>query len=130
MKGEAWVTATVRAVISRWLVSLLLVPGSGEIHLDRSTWELLDQASSPASDKISPAPRKVRFDGVQMPAYRFVFCVDHGVALPWHQVVRHRCHNRLCINPAHLQQGDRRDNKHDDWTRAAYGLDLLGLRRG
>jgi len=76
------------------------------------------------------APRKVRFDGVQMPAYRFVFCVDHGVALPWHQVVRHRCHNRLCINPRHFQQGDRRDNKHDDWTRAAYGLDLLGLRRG
>ena len=29
----------------------------------------------------------------------------------------------------HLTRGDRRDNKHDDWTRAAYGVDHTLLPR-
>jgi hypothetical protein len=75
-------------------------------------------------------PSKVRFRGGQMEAYRFIFCIANRVALPWTVVVRHRCHNRLCINPAHLVEGDRRDNKHDDWARAAYGVDFALLPRG
>ena len=74
-------------------------------------------------------PRKVRFRGVQLEAYRFIYCVAEGVALPWSIVVRHRCHNRTCINPHHLSRGNRRDNKHDDWTRAAYGVDHALLPR-
>jgi hypothetical protein len=74
--------------------------------------------------------RKVRFHGHQLEAYRFVYCVANRVALPWRVVVRHRCHNRTCINPHHLTQGDRRDNKRDDWARAAYGVDHALLPRG
>ena len=74
-------------------------------------------------------PRKVRFRGVQLEVYRFIYCVAEGVALPWSIVVHHRCHNRTCINPHHLTRGDRRDNKHDDWTRAAYGVDHALLPR-
>jgi homing endonuclease-like protein len=68
-------------------------------------------------------PRKVRLRGRQMSAYRLIYCVANDVALSWHEVVRHRCHNRRCINPDHLVTGDRRDNKHDDWDAAANGVD-------
>ncbi len=37
--------------------------------------------------------------------------------------------NRTCINPHHLTRGDRRDNKHDDWARLAYGVNYALLPR-
>ena len=70
-------------------------------------------------------PRKLRFRGRQMEVYRFVYCLSEGIALPYHVVVRHRC----CINPAHLTKGSRRDNKHDDWAAAAYGVNHALLPR-
>ncbi len=78
---------------------------------------------------LTREPRKVRFRGVQQEAYRFIYCVANRVALPWRIVVRHRCHNRTCINPHHLTRGDRRDNKHDDWARLAYGVNYALLPR-
>jgi hypothetical protein len=75
-------------------------------------------------------PRKVRINGVQIPAYRFIYCERNKIALPWDQVVRHRCANRTCINHRHLEVGDRRDNKHDDWEHWAYGIDPRFLPRG
>ena len=39
------------------------------------------------------------------------------------RVVRHRCHNRLCVNPRHLEIGSQADNKRDDWEHWAYGVD-------
>jgi hypothetical protein len=38
------------------------------------------------------------------------------------EVVRHRCHNPLCINPDHLMLRSRADNKRDDWEAGAYGV--------
>ena len=72
-------------------------------------------------------PRKVRFLGEQDKAYRFVFCVLNRVALGSHQVVRHRCHNRLCLNPEHLLLGDRRENWHDELERRANGAGIAYL---
>ena len=43
------------------------------------------------------------------------------------QVVRHRCHNRRCINPQHLTIGDRRDNLEDELGRRANGVDWAML---
>jgi len=40
------------------------------------------------------------------------------------EVVRHRCHNRRCVNPDHLQIGSRAANKHDDWEFWTNGIDL------
>ena len=45
-----------------------------------------------------------------------LFCLLSGI--------RHRCHNRLCINPEHLTIGNRADNKRDDWEYLANGVDF------
>ncbi len=68
-------------------------------------------------------PRKLRFREHQDRAYRFVYCVTHRLAATRDQVIRHRCHNRRCINPRHLTIGDRRDNLQDERDRQANGVD-------
>ena len=68
-------------------------------------------------------PRKVRFNGHQWEAYRFIHCVLNEEIAARDHVIRHRCHNRLCINPAHLEIGSQADNKRDDWAHWAYGTD-------
>lgn len=37
--------------------------------------------------------------------------------IPNGKVVRHKCHNRLCCNPNHLQLGTQADNVADMWVR-------------
>lgn len=39
--------------------------------------------------------------------------------LPEDKVVRHKCHNRSCCNPAHLELGSAADNVADMWARPA-----------
>lgn len=80
-----------------------------------------DENGCLVSDTVTP--RKVRFRGHQYEVYRFVYCVLNEVIASRRDVVRHRCHNRLCVNPEHLILGTQADNKHDDWDYAAYGVD-------
>ena len=69
------------------------------------------------------AIRKVRFPGEQYAAYRFVYSVLNEATPSFEDVIRHRCHNRRCINPDHLDIGSRADNKRDDWDYWANGVD-------
>jgi len=69
-------------------------------------------------------PRKLRFHGRQIDAYRFIYCIRNGEIASRDHFIRHRCHNRRCINPRHLQIGSAADNKHDDWEHWAYGTDF------
>ena len=73
------------------------------------------------------APRKTRFRGHQLPAYRFIYCVLERAVIGGDEVVRHRCHNRLCVNPEHLVVGSKADNKRDDWDYWANGVDYALL---
>jgi hypothetical protein len=41
--------------------------------------------------------------------HRYVYCLVYGKPDKGN-VVRHKCHNRLCCNPIHLEQGTHRDN--------------------
>jgi len=67
--------------------------------------------------------RKVRFGEHQWEAYRLIYCVLNREIASRDRVVRHRCHNRLCVNPDHLEIGSQADNKRDDWEYSAYGID-------
>jgi HNH endonuclease len=69
-------------------------------------------------------PRKVRFLGRQLPAYRFIFCVLNEVVAGYDDVVRHRCNNRRCINPEHLEIGSRGENLQDERDFSANGVDF------
>ena len=69
-------------------------------------------------------PRKVRFEGGQDRAYRFLFYVLNQQVPYEEEVVRHLCHNCRCLNPEHLTIGERGDNRHDDRLREAYGVDF------
>jgi hypothetical protein len=93
----------------------------------RRALSLLDDCTEDANGCIitpTTAPRKVKFRGRQVTAYRFIHCVlTHSIASEDH-VVRHRCHNRLCVNPDHLELGSQVDNKREDWERWAGGVDL------
>jgi hypothetical protein len=75
-------------------------------------------------ETATQAIRKVRFNGEQYAAYRFIYCVLNDVTPSFEEVVRHRCQNRRCINPAHLELGSRADNKRDDWDYWANGVDF------
>jgi hypothetical protein len=68
-------------------------------------------------------PRKVRFRGQQDRAYRFVYSVVNEYAAARHEVVRHRCNNRVCVNPDHLTIGNRADNLRDHRGFRANGVD-------
>jgi hypothetical protein len=69
-------------------------------------------------------PRKVRFMGRQLPAYRFIFCILNEVKAGYDDVVRHRCNNRRCINPEHLELGSRGENLQDERDFSANGVDF------
>jgi hypothetical protein len=66
---------------------------------------------------------KTQMRGRQWPSYRFILSVLEGASMPEAIVVRHRCHNGLCINPEHLQFETQADNKRDDVARWANGMD-------
>jgi hypothetical protein len=68
--------------------------------------------------------RRVRFSGRQMAAYRFIFCILNEVVAGYDDVVRHRCDNRRCINPNHLEFGSRGENLQDERDFDANGVDF------
>lgn len=68
--------------------------------------------------------KKARFRGRQVPAYRFIFCVLTRTVASYDDVVRHRCNNRRCVNPQHLEIGSRGDNLQDERDFAANGVDF------
>jgi hypothetical protein len=65
----------------------------------------------------------VRFHGSQDRAYLFVYSILNRYAPVSEEVVRHRCHNRRCINPDHLTSGTVWDNRQDEYARRGNGVD-------
>ncbi len=65
--------------------------------------------------------RRGRFLGKQLHAYRFIYCILNRYAASYDDVVRHRCNNRLCLKPEHLEIGTRGENLMDERDFAANG---------
>ena len=62
-------------------------------------------------------PKRVTWKGKRLYAYQLLCVALQGVLPRRDEVVRHRCHNRRCINPEHLQLGTQQDNIHDERVR-------------
>lgn len=63
------------------------------------------------------------FAGKYIGAHRLAYCQHHGL-IPADiagQVVRHRCDNRACVNPHHLELGTHADNMQDMVDRGRQG---------
>ena len=52
------------------------------------------------------------FNGDAYQAYRFVWEICHG-EIPEGLNVLHKCHNKICVNPFHLNLGTAQDNASD-----------------
>lgn len=55
---------------------------------------------------------RVLFLGVPFLAHRFSYEL-YNDKIPPDKSVLHKCHNRLCVNPAHIYLGDAQDNARD-----------------
>lgn len=52
------------------------------------------------------------WNGVRtVPAHRFCYEVFYGVILSNTQVVDHKCRNKLCVNPQHLEAVNKQENR-------------------
>lgn len=61
-------------------------------------------------------------DGRVLHAHRFAWMIVHGrESIPADAVVRHRCDNPPCVNPAHLEVGTQADNMQDKVRRGRCG---------
>ena len=60
---------------------------------------------------------RIRLQGRRIYAYQLVYWGGNTLIPASDEVVRHKCHNRKCVNPAHLDHGTQRDNKHDEITK-------------
>lgn len=66
--------------------------------------------------------------GVKWLSYRLVYTLIHGV-IPDGQMVRHKCDNKLCCNPYHLELGSQSDNENDKYDRDRYGFPVAVVKR-
>jgi hypothetical protein len=69
-----------------------------------------------------------RYDGGSK-AHRFAWRLANGRPPNATEVVRHRCDNPPCVNPAHLEIGSQIDNVHDRDSRDRHAR-LKGSRHG
>ena len=56
--------------------------------------------------------------------YRFVYCVLNRYPALSEEVVRHRCNDKLCVNPDHLEIGTKWANLQDHDAFMANGVDF------
>lgn len=64
-------------------------------------------------------PYRLWIRGRRMRAYQYVYWVCAALIPSRQDVVRHRCHNRQCINPDHLCHGLQQQNIRDEILRRA-----------
>ena len=69
---------------------------------------------------------RVTYGGTENTGYAHRLSYQHYVGeIPDGKILRHRCDNRICINPNHLQLGTKRENSQDMVDR---GRSLKGER--
>jgi len=72
------------------------------------------------------------FEGRVRLAHRVAYCVHNGKSFEdiAGMVVRHKCDNRACVNPEHLELGTQKDNMRDAIVRGRHAFgERHGMRR-
>ena len=83
-------------------------------------WELLSATNNGYDGCLEGAarlPRRITWRGKRLYAYQLICIASQGVVPRQDEVVRHKCHNRRCINPEHLELGTQQDNIQDERDR-------------
>ena len=62
---------------------------------------------------------RIRHEGHMWLAHRLSYRAFNG-DIPDGLVVRHKCDNRCCVNPDHLEVGTQKDNVHDSINRGSF----------
>ena len=57
--------------------------------------------------------RRMSMNGKQVYAYQLIYWAGNALIPSDDDVVRHKCHNRRCINPIHLTHGTQLENIND-----------------
>ncbi|WP_282058801.1 HNH endonuclease [Lentibacter algarum] len=57
--------------------------------------------------------KRISVKGKQVYAYQLIYWAGNALIPSSEDVVRHKCHNRRCINPMHLTHGTQLDNVND-----------------
>lgn len=68
------------------------------------------------------------WDGKKSTAYRLVYQLFHNIKLPKGIVVRHKCDNKVCCNPHHLEEGTHQQNMNDMKERERHGISHYMVR--
>ena len=111
-ESEQWLTEVLANHYEEARERALSLIGSGRVSEDGCI--LTDTAT----------PKKTRFRGRQLFAYRFIHCIATRTPASTTDYVRHRCNNRWCINPDHLELGSHIDNVLDEREFRANGVDF------
>lgn len=61
--------------------------------------------------------KRISVKGKQVYAYQLIYWAGNALIPSSEDVVRHKCHNRRCINPLHLTHGTQLDNVNDTQDR-------------
>lgn len=101
----------------------------------RVWWAELFEAQSEAIDKLTSilneaattqdgcrefgqkGAQRISIRGKRIYAYQLVYWAGNALLPSAQDVVRHKCHNRRCINPSHLTHGSQADNRLDELER-------------
>lgn len=67
---------------------------------------------------------KIRLGGRECAAHRVAWVLTHGEP-PTGNVIRHMCHNRLCVRPDHLAMGTQKDNVADAVQRGTHNHQVI-----
>jgi hypothetical protein len=91
-------------------------------------WSMVDKTSMcwNWTGRLTPAGyAHIRYNGVQVMAHRVAYELCVG-PIPEGKFIDHKCHNRSCVNPAHLRPVTVKQNNENH--SGAYSTNQLGIR--